>query len=63
MKRLAHRLRRPRPERQADAGRAAEGQVEARGRTAVLLDFPSYETHIGQEIDEALHGERDYGPT
>jgi dTMP kinase len=36
-------------------------QVEARGRTAVLLDFPSYETRIGQEIHEALHGARDYG--
>jgi dTMP kinase len=35
--------------------------VEKRGRTAVLLDFPSYETHIGQEIDEGLHGGRDYG--
>jgi dTMP kinase len=38
-----------------------KAQVEARGRTAVLLDFPSYETHIGQEIHEALHGARDYG--
>ena len=36
--------------------------VEQRGRTCVLLDFPSYETHIGHEIDEALHGGRDYGP-
>lgn len=36
--------------------------LEARGRTCVLLDFPSYETHIGKEIDEALHGGRDYGP-
>jgi len=36
--------------------------VEARGRTAVLLDFPSYETHIGQEIEAGLHGQRDYGP-
>jgi dTMP kinase len=36
--------------------------VEARGRTAVLLDFPSYETHIGSEIEAGLHGERDYGP-
>lgn len=35
--------------------------VEARGRTAVLLDFPSYETRIGQEIGAGLHGERDYG--
>jgi dTMP kinase len=37
-------------------------EVERRGRTCVLLDFPSYETHIGKEIDEGLHGGRDYGP-
>jgi dTMP kinase len=36
--------------------------VEARGRTAVLLGFPAYETHIGKEIHDALHGARDYGP-
>ena len=36
--------------------------AEARGRTAVLLDFPSYETPIGQEIGAALQGRRDYGP-
>lgn len=36
--------------------------VEQRGRTCVLLDFPSYQTHIGHEIDEALHGGREYGP-
>jgi len=35
--------------------------VEARGRTAVLLDFPAYETHIGKEIGAGLHGTRDYG--
>jgi dTMP kinase len=35
--------------------------VEARGRRAVLLDFPSYETHIGQEIGAGLRGLRDYG--
>jgi dTMP kinase len=35
--------------------------VEARGRTAVLLDFPSYETHIGGEIGAGLQGARDYG--
>jgi dTMP kinase len=28
----------------------------------VLLDFPSYETHIGREIGAGLHGEREYGP-
>ena len=36
--------------------------VEARGRTAVLLDFPSYETPIGGEIGAGLQGARDYGP-
>ena len=37
-------------------------EVETRGRQAVLLDFPSYETHIGKEIDGGLHGSREYGP-
>jgi dTMP kinase len=37
-------------------------EVEARGRTAVLLDFPAYETRIGKEIQDALHGAREYGP-
>lgn len=36
--------------------------VESRGRTSALLDFPSYETHIGKEIERGLHGGRDYGP-
>ena len=36
--------------------------LEARGRTAILLDFPSYETRIGQEIGAGLQGQRDYGP-
>ena len=36
--------------------------LEQRGRTCLLFDFPSYETHIGAEIEEALHGRRDYGP-
>jgi dTMP kinase len=27
----------------------------------VLLDCPSYETHIGKEIHSGLHGEREYG--
>jgi dTMP kinase len=35
--------------------------VEARGRTAILIDFPSYETHIGREIGAGLQGQRDYG--
>ena len=37
-------------------------EIERRGRTCVLLDFPSYETHIGREIGAGLHGEREYGP-
>jgi len=36
--------------------------LEQRGRTCLLLDFPSYETHIGQEIEAGLHGGREYGP-
>ena len=39
-----------------------KAEVEARGRTAVLIDFPSYETHIGKEIEAGLHGHREYGP-
>ena len=36
--------------------------LEQRGRRCLLLDFPSYETRIGQEIEAGLHGGRDYGP-
>jgi len=36
--------------------------VESRGRSSHLLDFPEYQTHIGQEIHQALHGGRDYRP-
>ena len=39
-----------------------KGEVERRGRASVLLDFPSYDTHIGGEIGAALQGARDYGP-
>jgi dTMP kinase len=39
-----------------------KAEVEQRERRCVLLDFPSYETHIGKEIDGGLHGSRDYGP-
>jgi dTMP kinase len=39
-----------------------KADIERRGRTCVLLDFPSYETYIGREIGAGLHGERDYGP-
>jgi dTMP kinase len=37
-------------------------EIERRGRACVLLDFPSYETHIGREIGAGLKGEREYGP-
>lgn len=47
--------------KQTQAERLKEA-IEARGRTAVLLDFPSYETHIGTEIGAGLQGARDYGP-
>ena len=36
--------------------------VEARRRFARVLDFPDYDTRIGKEIEEALHGARDYAP-
>jgi dTMP kinase len=39
-----------------------KGEVERRGRASALLDFPSYETHIGAEIGAALQGAREYGP-
>ena len=32
------------------------------GHTAEFLTFPAYETAIGTEIDNALHGQRDYAP-
>ena len=35
---------------------------EARGRQVESLDFPYYDTPIGQEIWKGLHGERNYGP-
>jgi dTMP kinase len=39
-----------------------KAQMELRGRKAVLLDFPDYQTAIGREIHEALHGAREYEP-
>lgn len=39
-----------------------KARAEEGGRTAMLLDFPAYETHIGKEIQDALHGARDYPP-
>ena len=34
--------------------------LESEGYPARLLDFPAYETAIGQEIHRALHGEREH---
>ena len=42
-------------ERLLDACRAA-------GYATEFLTFPAYETAIGEEIDRALHGQRDYQP-
>jgi dTMP kinase len=39
-----------------------KAQVELGGRKALLLDFPDYQTSIGREIHEALHGAREYEP-
>ncbi len=36
--------------------------LSARGRDCRLLSFPDYETTVGREISQALHGERDYTP-
>ena len=32
------------------------------GHSAEFLTFPAYETAIGEEIEKALHGQRDYQP-
>ena len=37
-------------------------RIEQAGRKVSLLSFPDYGTPIGQEIDKALHGEREFGP-
>ena len=34
----------------------------AAGHTTEFLTFPAYETAIGEEIDRALHGQREYQP-
>ena len=34
----------------------------AAGHATEFLTFPAYETAIGEEIDKALHGQRDYQP-
>lgn len=37
-------------------------RLEHDGRKVHLLSFPDYETPIGREIKQALHGERDFPP-
>jgi dTMP kinase len=36
--------------------------VESSGRSSRLLSFPAYETAIGKEIEQALHGGHEYLP-
>jgi dTMP kinase len=36
--------------------------VESSGRSSRLLSFPAYETAIGKEIEQALHGGHEYVP-
>ena len=36
--------------------------LETRGREAIVLDFPAYETPIGKGIHAGLHGGREYAP-
>jgi len=37
-------------------------RIEQAGRKVSLLSFPDYGTPIGQEIEKALHGQREFGP-
>src|SRR5258708_7944994 len=39
-----------------------KAEVERRGGRGVLVDFPDYQTSIGREIHDALHGAREYEP-
>ena len=36
-------------------------RLAAAGRAVRLLSFPSYDTHLGAEIGQLLHGGREYG--
>jgi dTMP kinase len=45
--------------KQTQAERLAAA-LRAHGRQVKFLSFPDYETHIGGEIDKALHHEREY---
>ena len=42
--------------------RHVRARIEQAGRKVSLLSFPDYGTPIGQEIEKALHGEREFGP-
>ena len=63
MRATPHRLRRARSEREADADRAAaRSACDAGHRGVALLSFPDYVTPIGEEIERALRGARNYAP-
>jgi len=47
--------------KQTQAERLLEAFRKA-GHDTEFLTFPAYETAIGEEIDKALHGQRDYQP-
>ena len=47
--------------KQTQAERLLEA-FRAAGHNAEFLTFPAYETAIGTEIDDALHGKREYQP-
>lgn len=47
--------------KQTQAGLLGD-RLTAEGRAVRHLSFPAYETSIGQELDQALHGGRNYGP-
>jgi len=42
--------------------RHLRARIEAEGRKVHALSFPDYQTPIGQELKQALAGERDFGP-
>jgi dTMP kinase len=47
--------------KQTQAERLAAA-LTAKGRRVELVSFPDYKTHIGTEIEKALHHEREYDP-
>jgi dTMP kinase len=42
--------------------RHLRARIEAEGRKVHALSFPDYQTPIGHELQQALAGERDFGP-